>query len=105
MSKRTAEENDMQLLMALPEFKRFLFRAIQTSGLFQISTNGSDGRDLVFYEGRRSMGLDLLRDAEQALDARLRTPENLITLSAIIREESQKPSEKQYETTPDRYED
>lgn len=103
MSKASQQEMDMAVLMRRPEFKRFLFRSIQTSGLFQSSTNGSDGRDLNFHEGRRSMGLELLRDAENALDARMRTPECLLTLNSIIREESQKPSEKPSEQTKNRH--
>lgn len=83
---------DMEQLMGLPSFRRFLFRSIQTAGLLSdtaISTNGSDGRDLAFAEGRRSLGFELLRDAEAALAAPLQHPLNLITWLSLLREEAQ----------------
>ena len=82
----------MTQLMALPAFRRFLFRSIQNAGLLSqtaVSTNGSDGRDLAFAEGRRSLGFDLLRDAEAALAVPLQHPLSLLTLLSVIREEAQ----------------
>jgi hypothetical protein len=85
-------KSDMEALMQLPAFRRFLFRSIQTAGILAqaaVSTNGSDGRDLAFAEGRRSLGFDLLRDAEAALAAPLQHPLSLLTLLSVIREEAQ----------------
>ncbi|WP_066807146.1 hypothetical protein [Sphingomonas asaccharolytica] len=83
---------DMKQLMELPSFRRFLFRSIQTAGLLShtaYGTNGSDGRDLAFNEGRRSLGFELLREAEAALSEPLRHPLNIMTLVSVLREEAQ----------------
>lgn len=85
-------EADMEALMALPAFRRFLARSIQTAGILTqtgIATNGSDGRDLAFAEGRRSLGFDLLRDAEAGLPVPMRSPLNIMTLLSVLREEAQ----------------
>ncbi len=92
-----AERVDMVWLMEQPQFRRFLFRSIQTAGIltYRASTaNGSDGRDLAYAEGRRSLGLDILRDADAALPAPLQHPSHAHTLAAIMAEASQIQSEK-----------
>lgn len=91
---------DMQALIALPEFRRFLFRSIQLAGILTQTgraTTGSDGRDLAFVEGRRSLGFDILADAAlgQPEQVRSRDPLNLMTLIATLTEEVQsQPEEK-----------
>jgi hypothetical protein len=83
---------DMTFLMEQPQFRRFLFRSIQTSGLLShiaYGTNGSDGRDLAFNEGRRSLGFELLSEAEAALPAAARHPLNIVSLMSVLREEAQ----------------
>lgn len=80
--------------MALPEFRRFLFRSIQSAGLLEYSasaTNGTDGRNLHFAEGRRSLGFDLLRDADAGQPDALRHPNSIMTLIAVLREEAASP--------------
>lgn len=81
--------NDMADLMALPAFRKFLWRLIQSAGILQPGTNGTAGRDLNYLEGRRSLGFDALRDAEQAFADDLRTPECILTISALLREAAQ----------------
>lgn len=96
---------DMKELMALPSFRRFLFRSIQTAGLLDYArpaTNGSEGRDLAFVEGRRSLGFELLRDADAGQPAELRHPQSVFTLIAALREEAN-PAPK--EKKRDRYEE
>lgn len=80
---------DMAFLVERAEFRRFLFRSIQTAGILSDSDHGAtgaDGRDLAFHEGRRSLCFDLLRDAESALPAAARHPLNIMTLMAVLRE-------------------
>lgn len=95
----------MKELLAIPAFRRFLFRLIQTAGLLDYAkpaTNGSEGRDLAFVEGRRSLGFDLLRDADAGQPAELRHPQSILTLIAVLREEAN-PAPK--EKKRDRYDD
>lgn len=103
----TEEERhaDMSELMAMPSFRRFLFRSVQLAGLLDYpkpATDGSGGRDLAFVEGRRSLGFDLLRDADAGQPASLRHPQSVFTLIAALREEAN-PAPK--EKKRDRYED
>ena len=103
------ERDDIAWLMEQPQFRRFLFRSIQTAGVLSyraITANGSDGRDLAYAEGRRSLGLDILREADAALPAPLQSPSCTHTLAAIIAEASQTPTEKpNARRKPDRYDD
>lgn len=93
----TQHAADMAALMDLPAFRRFLFRSIQSSGLLRYSgasANGTDGRDLAFAEGRRSLGLELLRDAEAAFPAPLQQPPYAHVMIAVLAEGASQPSEK-----------
>lgn len=85
----TQDESDMQVLMALPEFKRFLFRAIQTAGIMTSATNGHDGRDLAFAEGRKSLGLWMMHEADTGLPSSVRSPNTVAVWHAIMREQMQ----------------
>lgn len=77
---------DAEFLLTRAEFRRFLFAAIQSAGLFAqyAPANGQTGRDLT--EGRRSLGLELLQLADAGQPDALRSPEALATLDQIIRE-------------------
>jgi hypothetical protein len=90
------DRDDMRFLASRGEFKRFLFRVIQASGLFQRTTNGTDTRNLDYFEGRRSLGLELLDMAEQGqpiADAHPAGP--LLTLiQALLAETNQPATEK-----------
>lgn len=83
-----SQSDDMAELMSLEPFRRFLFRAIQIAGILDPATNGTDGRNLDFHEGRRSLGFDILRDAEAGLPPDLRHPNCIITLMNVLREEA-----------------
>lgn len=83
---------DIEQLMALPAFRRFLWRSIQMAGIFDPATNGPNDSYLV-CEGRRRLGFDLLRDVESGMP--VSHPQALITLIQVLREEAQAaPQEK-----------
>ena len=98
---------DAEYLLGRPEFKRFLFVAIQSAGVLHhhISADGRLGRDLNFLEGRRSLGLDLLQMADAGQPEPLRTPTAIATLDAAIREAMNPPASKdrKRDRKPDRY--
>ena len=54
-----AQRADLQSLLRLPAFRRFLFRIVESSGICA-STYGTEGH-LLYREGARSLGLDILR--------------------------------------------
>jgi hypothetical protein len=54
---------DLEELMLDERFLRFLSTVLETAGI-HTGAYGSDGRHLVFAEGRRSLGFDILRSAE-----------------------------------------
>lgn len=54
---------DLENLMLDERFRRFLFTVLDTSGMFT-GNYQPDGRNHAFAEGRRSLGLDILRTAE-----------------------------------------
>lgn len=87
---------DLETLVALPEFRRFLFRhAIQNGGIFDQKGSGSHGRDLAHFEGRRDLALEMLAEVEQAMPGH--SPEQLpiLTTIQILREHVQSaPTEK-----------
>lgn len=53
---------DFESLMLNEAFLRTLFTILDTAGMFGTNYR-PDGRDLAFYEGRRSLGLDILASA------------------------------------------
>jgi hypothetical protein len=87
------DKADLVDLLTKPGFRRFLFRAIQTAGIFDATANGSDGRNL-YLEGRRSLGLELLREVEAAQPAQHPSGIPMLTLHRILTEEIQSPQEK-----------
>lgn len=100
----TQQEKDMAALLALPEFRRFLWRSIQSSGIFAQSTNGADGRDLSFAEGRRSHMFAILSDVETGQPETLRHPNSIMTLIAVLREEAN-PAPKEKKSATGRYDE
>jgi hypothetical protein len=50
--------DDIRLLMERPEFRRFCFRILESSGIYA-STYGAEVA-VLFAEGRRSLGLEIL---------------------------------------------
>lgn len=81
---------DAKFLLSRPEFRRFLWVAIQSSGILTHhgSANGQLGRDLSFLEGRRSLGFDLLQMAQTGQPAVIRDadPGAVATLHAAMLE-------------------
>ena len=59
---------DMAHLVNLPQFLRFLFRIASKSGIAAVST-GSEGATS-YHDGRRSLGLELLSEADAVLAVR-----------------------------------
>lgn len=84
------DKADKILLLENPVFRRFLFALIQSSGIFETTANGSDGRNL-FLEGRRSLGLEVLRQLEEAQPAQSTSGIPVLTLIQTLREAVQTP--------------
>jgi len=95
---------DAECLLAQPEFRRFLYAAIQSAGILahHAPANGQLGRDLGHFEGRRSLGFDLLRMVDVGQPEPLRSAECLATITAAIREAMTPPPK---EKTRDRRND
>lgn len=79
---------DATFLLSRPEFRRFLFAAIQSAGLLshQAPANGQLGRDLGHFEGRRSLGFDLLQMIDRGQPEPLQSAEALATINAALLE-------------------
>jgi len=89
---------DKKSLLGNAAFRRFCFDLIQRSGFFEVTANGSDGRNL-FNEGRRSLGLEVLRDLDAAQPVQPGTGAPILTLIQLLREAAQSTPQ---ETTRDR---
>jgi hypothetical protein len=88
--------SDIKTLMETPAFIRFLWRLIQHADILRATTNGTDTRDLSFFEGRRSLGFDLLREIEMGLPVSHSDGMPVMALLAVLREEAQpQPSAKE----------
>ncbi len=96
-----AVSDDMAELLALPAFRRFLFRSIQSAGILAATTNGAVGRNLDWIEGRRSLGFDILREADSGQPAPMRSDLSIMTMIAALREEAETP--RKPEKKRDRY--
>jgi hypothetical protein len=96
---------DMEFLNSRPEFRRFMWRAIQNAGLFDQTGSGKSERDLAYAGGRRDLGLELLADAEQGQPAAHPEGAPILTTIQILREEvnEAKPQgrKKAYDRTAD----
>lgn len=92
----TAQE--AEILLSSPEFKRFIFAAIQKAGLLahEGPAHGQTPRDLSYAEGRRSLGFDILQMAHlgQPEELRASDPGALSTLNAVILSAMNAPKEK-----------
>jgi hypothetical protein len=64
MTPEQQEKADMAELLERASFRRFLFRVIQSAGIFTATTDGSKERDQ-FNLGRRNLGLEILDMAER----------------------------------------
>jgi hypothetical protein len=73
-----------------PGFRRLMLRVIQMAGIFNATANGSDQR--TFYEnGRRSLGLEILRLLEAAQPVQGSSGNPTLTMIQLLREEAQSP--------------
>lgn len=90
--------SELELLLTMPEFKRFVFAAIQRAGILSQEgpAHGQAPRDLSFAEGRRSLGFEILQLAHlgQPEDVRASDPQALVTLNAVILTAMNTPKEK-----------
>jgi hypothetical protein len=79
---------DAAILLDREEFRRFLLAAIQTAGLLghHAPANGQLGSDLGHFEGRRSLGFDLLAMIDLGQPEPLRSPEAIATINQALRE-------------------
>ena len=103
---------DAEYLLNRPEFRRFLFAAIQSAGLLSHlgPAHGPEGRNLDYAEGRRGLGFELLGMAHLGQPEAIRAadPTGLATLNAVIREAMNPPKEKTRDrrnSDTDRYND
>lgn len=85
---------DMEFLLTRPEFRRFLYRAIQMAGFFDQTGRGNSKRDLAYAGGRRDLGLDLLADAELGQPAEHPDRIPILTTIQILVDEAQQPDTK-----------
>ena len=72
LAPEVQRQRDMLELSGYAAFRRFLFTVAQSSGICA-STHGTD-LDASTYEGRRSLGIEILRWVDEALPVRI--PEN-----------------------------
>ena len=54
---------DLTALSQDPRFLRFLFTVFSSAPMYT-GTYGTDGRHLAYFEGRKSLGFDILRSVE-----------------------------------------
>jgi hypothetical protein len=84
------DKADLADLLERPGFRRFVFRVIQNAGIFSATANGSDQRTS-FNDGRRSLGLDILREVDAAQPVPSPSGIPSLTLIQVLREEAQSP--------------
>lgn len=101
------EKSDLEFMLRSPECRRILYLiSIQMARLLEPTTDGSEGRHLSYWEGRRNLGLEILALFETAQPATHPGGLSILTLIQLLREEAQKPSEKPNATRRhDRYRD
>lgn len=88
------ERAEMEALLAMPGFRKFLYRSIQLAGIHVGTTNGADGRNLI-AEGRRNLGLDILHDAARGIPVDDTEAAFSLLLIQVLREGAQSiPEEK-----------
>lgn len=104
--KDRQDRADLAFLIQRREFTRFLSRVIQSAGIYRRTTDGSQERDLSFYEGRRHLGLDILDMVEAGQPVvHPHEPMPILTLIQIHHEDAQPPTppEKNDEEHEERY--
>lgn len=90
MNLTDQERVDFVHLMTITSFRNLMLRVIQMAGIFQATANGTDKRTS-FDDGRRSLGLDILRLLEAAQPVQGSSGNPTLTLIQLLREEAQSP--------------
>lgn len=90
MNLSDEDKAELADLIGRPGFRRFLFRVIQNAGIFSATANGSEQRTS-FNDGRRSLGLDILREVEAAMPLQSTSGIPSLTVIQVLREEAQSP--------------
>jgi hypothetical protein len=90
MSLTDQARADYADLLERPQFQRFLLRVIQLSGIYEATANGSAERTF-FANGRRSLGLDILREVDAAQPQPAPTNIPTLTLIQVHRQDAQSP--------------
>ncbi len=84
------DATDAEFLLSRPEFRRFLFSAIQSAGILgqTVSASTAQARDLGHLEGRRALGFELLMLAHtgQSEAVRGNDPDGITTLCLSLTE-------------------
>lgn len=88
MNLSDQERADYADLLERPQFRRFLLRVIQLAGIYEATANGSAERTF-FMNGRRSLGLDILREVDAAQPVAAPTSTPTLTLIQVLREDAQ----------------
>jgi hypothetical protein len=88
MNLTDQDKADLADLIERPGFRRFLFRVIQNAGIFE--SHGQRVRSAhLFNDGRRSLGLDILREVDAAQPVPGPSGIPTLTLIQVLREEAQ----------------
>jgi hypothetical protein len=101
------EAAEMAELNRLPAFRKFLWRSIQSAGILDYTKPSADGlaeRNL-FNEGRRSLGLDILRDAARGMPVDDPQAAFLLLIDQTLREEIQSTPKERHGGRPSRYDE
>lgn len=96
------ERADMEGLVQMPAFHRFLGRVMEMAGIHAAATNRADGRNLV-NEGRRDLGLSVLRDAARGMPSRDPQAAFELLLIQLLRERAQSVVQEKPTGRRDRY--
>jgi len=96
------QREDMEHLLAQPQFRRFLWRVIQSARIFQGATDGSELRAV--NDGRRDLGLEILAMVETGQPIPYPHPDGpLLTLLMALRAEIEQPQPNERKTHEDRF--
>lgn len=90
VSPEAQHQADMVTLLGQPAFRRFLFRVAEASGMLA-PANGSEDRHLRIAEGRRSLGFDMFRWADDASSMSHTSGLPVATLAQVLRDAIQPP--------------
>lgn len=94
------EQSDLVELLDLPAFKRFLFRIADSADMLR-PANWSEDRRLNHTEGRRSLGFDIFRWADEAMSASHPSAIPISTLMEALKAEMQRPGGTNDQPDPD----